>query len=666
MVAKSSLPPARPITRFGDTMPLPAPGDHPHPALSVIVVAYDMPEQLNRTLHSLSLDYQQGVEEGDYEVIVVENHSANALGESRATAHRGSFRYFLRDEDRPTPIFAVNFGVSQARAERVAIMIDGARMVSPGIIAWNLAATRLHENAVVCVPGYHLGSELQQLAAAKGYDESAESRLLESINWPEDGYRLFEICCSAGTSAGGFFKPIGESNCIALNRVLFDELGGFDEGFRQRGGGLVNLDFYKRVLEHPDSRLVILPGEGSFHQYHGGETTGRRDVDREGLIHDMAAEYLELRGERYSPPERRAVYLGPIPDHALRFIRHGAAVVIGLNGLPEVTARRPRLSVVVVGYRMPAQLERTLYTLSTRYQRNVSPDDYEVIVVENASDQNLDPDCLRGLEGNFRHILREEQGQSPVHALNVGLGLARGETVGVMIDGAHMLTPRVLEYALAAGRAYPNHLVGVPVYHLGHKQQHESVAEGFDEAEQDRLLDSVDWRADGYELLRISVWCNANRHGFLQPLMESNCYFAPRANLDKIGDGDTRFDLAGGGALNLHIFRALGLLPDTAYVVLHGEGSCHQFHGGVTSNTSREAVRHTFHDQLQDIWQQQFRALSRDPVYFGSISPQAQALLSEASKLAEIRFTRLAGAGRDAWPDQPVSRLEELPFVDPE
>jgi hypothetical protein len=634
------------------------------PALSVIVVAYDMPEQLNRTLHSLSLDYQRGVQEADYEVIVVENSSNRILGAERATSHRGQFRYLLREENRPTPIHAINAGVGLAAAPRVAIMIDGARMVSPGVLAWNLAAASLHDSAVVCVPGYHLGEELQQLAAAKGYDERSEAALLQAIEWPEDGYRLFEICCAAGTSAGGFFKPIGESNCIALDRTLFDELGGFDTAFSQRGGGLVNLDFYKRALEQPGTQLVILPGEGSFHQFHGGETTGRGAVDRDQLIHDMAAEYIDLRGQRYAPPEQRAIYLGPVPDPALRFIRNGAAAVMRLNQLREQAVQRPRISVIVVAYRMPAQLERTLYTLSTRYQRNVQAQDYEVIVVENASDRILDTACLETLGDNFHYVLREESGESPVHALNVGLGLARGEVVGIMIDGAHMLTPRVLEHALAASRAWPNHLVGVPVYHIGPAQQHESAAGGFDEREQDRLLAGIDWKGDGYELLGVSVWANANRHGFLQPLMESNCYFAPRGNLEAIGDGDTRFDLQGGGALNLHIYRSLGLLPGSSYVVLHGEGSCHQFHGGVTSNTSRDEVRHKFHEQLQGIWDKQFRALSRDPIYFGNISPQAQVLLTEASSQAEIRFKRLAGAGREPWPDQPVSTLDELPRGD--
>ena len=291
LMSESKLPPPRPIIRFAADMPVPAATERsqaPAPRLSVVVVAYAMAEQVDRTLHSLSLNYQRGVSKDDYEVILVENASGDDLGEARATSHSGNFRYFLREETESTPIHAINFGAAQARGEYVAIMIDGARMLSPGVIAWTLAASRLDELAVVCVPGYHLGEELQQVAAHRGYNEATEAELLESISWPEDGYRLFEISCSAGTSAGGFFKPIGESNCIALPKTLFEELGGFDSQFTQRGGGMVNLDFYKRALDHPGSQLVILPGEGSFHQFHGGETTGRKGVDREQIIQDIA------------------------------------------------------------------------------------------------------------------------------------------------------------------------------------------------------------------------------------------------------------------------------------------------------------------------------------------------------------------------------------------
>ena len=93
-------------------------------------------------------------------------------------------------------------------------MIDGARMVTPGILENVLAARRITERAVVVIPGYHLGPDLQKKTVRIGYDEETEARLLEQIRWPEDGYRLFEVATLSGSGSHGYFKPIAECNCL--------------------------------------------------------------------------------------------------------------------------------------------------------------------------------------------------------------------------------------------------------------------------------------------------------------------------------------------------------------------------------------------------------------------------------------------------------------------
>lgn len=321
-------------TRFESAMPvLPRSVAATPVRISIVVIVYKMPEQARKTLHSLSTAYQVGVDADDYEVIVVENESDQLLGEAAVRDIPGNFRYFLRQETRPTPVFAVNFGAAQASGTHIAIVIDGARMCTPGVISYMLAAARLSPAAVTAVPGYHLGHELQQVSILNGYDEAAEAQLLTSIQWPADGYRLFDIACLSGSCASGFFKPIGESNCFVVPKTVFERLGGFDEGFTETGGGQVNLDFYKRAIDLPETQLVILLGEGSFHQIHGGVTTGTKGAHREETMAAHFAQYGKLRGEAYSPPGKRAIYLGAIPDSALKYIRHSSTVVMMMNDL---------------------------------------------------------------------------------------------------------------------------------------------------------------------------------------------------------------------------------------------------------------------------------------------------------------------------------------------
>lgn len=297
----------------------------PAPRLSIVVIFYSMPRQALNTLYSLSSHYQQQVSSDDYEIIAVENHSQNNIDENQLNTLAGNFRYFLRDESMPTPVNAINFGVEQAHADQLCIMVDGARLVTPGLVHYMLKAQSIYSNPVVSVPGYHLGEELQQDAVLNDYSEAKEIEMLESIAWKQDGYRLFEIACLSGTSQPGFFKPIGESNTLGVGRKTFDKAGGFDKRFTETGGGQCNLDFYKRIVEFPETELVMLFGEGSFHQYHGGITTGKQTGNaRDEMMERHFAQYRAIRGEPYSPPQKDAIYLGELPAPVMKFVHYSA------------------------------------------------------------------------------------------------------------------------------------------------------------------------------------------------------------------------------------------------------------------------------------------------------------------------------------------------------
>lgn len=304
------------------------------PRLSIVIVFYDMPRQALNTLYTLSTAFQRDVRPEDYEVIAVENRSdANIDPQGLQRLPGDNIRYFLREETLPTPVHAVNFGAGQARGDNLCIMVDGARMVTPRLVHFMIRAQALYDPAVVTVPGYHLGDDLQQNAVLRGYDETEEQRLLESVDWRENGYRLFDIACLSGTSRGGFFQPVGESNSLGIPRRMFEQLGGFDPGFTETGGGQCNLDFYKRALDMPETWHVFLPGEGSFHQYHGGVTTGKEaGEDRDETMQRHFDQYRSLRGDYYSPPRKDAIHLGSFSPNVLRFVHHSAKRARAMDG----------------------------------------------------------------------------------------------------------------------------------------------------------------------------------------------------------------------------------------------------------------------------------------------------------------------------------------------
>jgi glycosyltransferase involved in cell wall biosynthesis len=304
---------------------------------------------------------------------------------------------------------------------------------------------------------------------------------------------------------------------------------------------------------------------------------------------------------------------------------------------------------------MARQLQNTLYTLSADFQQEVSQQDYEVIVMENSSSDNLPPAAVAELPGNFRYLLRQEKSATPVYAVNEAFALCRAPYICLMIDGARMVSPRIIRTALEAFSMNENALVAVPGYHLGQDEQHIAAGERDLAAEEAALLASVDWRNSGYDLFSISTFSGANRNGYLNPIMECNCLFASAENYAAIGHANTQFTLPGGGSINLHMYRSLGTLPGTALVVLPGEGSFHQYHGGVTTSSyaEREAEIEKHRVQLHSFWPGGFHSLRRDPILLGRVPPQAQPFLVRSLERSTIRSRRLKSQGKPLWPDEP-------------
>ncbi len=287
----------------------------PTRSISVVVVAYEMARELPRTLFTLGPSFQVGAV--DAEIVVIDNGSptpvsAAVLGElPSARLHR-----IPPERAHPSPASACNEGLALASHDLIGLMIDGARMVSPGMLELAARAASLSPRAVVATTAYHLGHEVQMKASATGYDQRVEDELLASVPWRDNGYELFTISTLAGSSHRGWFGPMGESNALFMHRELWAELGGLDEEFDRPGGGLANHDLYRRACELPDTQHVLLLGEGTFHQYHHGAATGQGDTHDE-----LWAEYERIRGRPFRPPDTEPTLIGTVPTEAIAHLR---------------------------------------------------------------------------------------------------------------------------------------------------------------------------------------------------------------------------------------------------------------------------------------------------------------------------------------------------------
>ena len=315
----------------------------------------------------------------------------------------------------------------------------------------------------------------------------------------------------------------------------------------------------------------------------------------------------------------------------------------------------PKLSVIVIAHNMSRQAMNTIMSLSIRCQKNVRESDYEIIVIENESPNCIAESALKSLGGNIHYYRRNEPGVSPAAAINFALSVAKAPFVGLMVDGARMVTPRVIECALMASAIDINSLLSIPGYFVGPcEHQHAAQFQHTEESEK-ALLQSIQWPENPYRLFDICSLSAANPRGIFIPFLESNCFFTSKENFDRIGGADEDFQLPGGGALNLHTYRKIALLPECLYYfIAAGEGSFHQFHGGVTTSSAedRHVLLQQFSQQLASFWEHEnFGALAREPILIGPVTSYSQRILIFSARRCRKRIKILHDDGDIFWPD---------------
>jgi hypothetical protein len=170
------------------------------PRLGLVLCSYNMARELPRTLQSLARRYQRDIADLDYQVIVVDNGSTKPPKPQDLTQLGLNLQLLSCDVKSPSPVAALNMGLAACQAEHIGVMIDGARMASPRLLAAADRALAMHPRAIVLTQSLHLGHGKQWLAAQTDYNQSVEEALLAGIDWVNNGYRLFEIASWEGES----------------------------------------------------------------------------------------------------------------------------------------------------------------------------------------------------------------------------------------------------------------------------------------------------------------------------------------------------------------------------------------------------------------------------------------------------------------------------------
>lgn len=296
--------------------------------LSVVVNFYNNRREAKNTLHSLTRAYQRDAEAIDFEVIALDHGSSQPLDEAEVRAFGPQFRYRFIATTSVSPAAAINAACREARGEQLLVIIDGAHILSPGVYALAQRAFAQFVAPFVATAPFHLGPKQQNESVLEGYDQRVEDGLLARCGWRDNGYRLYTIAGAFADPGMGWFGCAFETGCFGIGKQEFLALGGFDERFITRGGGLVALDFFQRAVARARGDYVMLLGEASFHQFHGGVASNAPKAAHPWKeFHD---EYVRLRGKPFARVPRRPFYFGTLPNEAIAAARLSAEHGLGL------------------------------------------------------------------------------------------------------------------------------------------------------------------------------------------------------------------------------------------------------------------------------------------------------------------------------------------------
>ncbi|MEX0343971.1 MAG: glycosyltransferase family 2 protein, partial [Rhizobiaceae bacterium] len=103
--------------------------------LSILVVVYDMQREAPRTIASMLPPYQKSVSVTDYEILILDNGSKQPLPKAYIAGLPANVRYLPVPDPSGSPGNALNWGARQARAEKLMFCIDGARILSNGLVS---------------------------------------------------------------------------------------------------------------------------------------------------------------------------------------------------------------------------------------------------------------------------------------------------------------------------------------------------------------------------------------------------------------------------------------------------------------------------------------------------------------------------------------------------
>ena len=239
------------------------------------------------------------------------------------------------------------------RGEAIALMIDGAHVLTPGVLRYGMLGLRTYEPAIVATQQWYVGPGQQPDAMHAGYDQRLRG---PAVRARSSGRSTATGCSRSATSSATATGSTGcgratASSCPAR---CSSRSAASTRASRCRAAATPTSTSTSGSARRPDVTVVTILGEGSFHQVHGGTTTNqaRPRRARPSVLSSYREHFARARGRGLRGPRKPIHYVGSMPGAARRTRRapHDApsfvkqAQVARRDGRPESPCRSPTSS----------------------------------------------------------------------------------------------------------------------------------------------------------------------------------------------------------------------------------------------------------------------------------------------------------------------------------
>ncbi len=295
------------------------------------------------------------------------------------------------------------------------------------------------------------------------------------------------------------------------------------------------------------------------------------------------------------------------------------------------------LTLIIAYYDIPKHIVRTLISCSPKYQK-APKNKIEVIIADNGSKEPF-PEKLLKRFPFISKVIRTDGKPSPVFALNDAIAHAKFSTVGLMIDGAHILSPGVFRNTRDICQIHERPVINIPQYYLGNISQ--NLNPKLDAWKRETWwLDHLKWPERGYALFQHALFPGENATKSLRDAIESNCLITRKAVYEELGAFDEKFDEPGAGFANLEMFNRLTNDKSTTYVIFPGEGTFHQDHDGTTTRKSPED-----RDILVDAYRAKYKSITgletmpnvKSPVLYGTMRKSCDQVPTISKQYGQVK-----------------------------